>query len=140
MTADCDLEQDHAVRFPTEELRADAGAYERRLANRLLSHVLLCDAVEEANLVTPGGDVMRRITQNQDVRYHRLPAAPIGDGGAEIPDLYFDFLRTFGYSLAAVYSAIEENQLERRALVPHTYVHDLVQRFFAFHSRIGVDE
>lgn len=115
----------------------------------ILQHVLLCDVFkeQEIRLRLPGGDLLRRVKQNQDERFHCLPAGSIGDEGCEdcapgdtndLPPLYLDFKRVLTLRTSDLYRAIELRKAKRLALIPPIYSHDLIHRFYSFRGRIGL--
>ncbi len=107
----------------------------------IINCLLLCELFEEGDIRQrlPGSDVWKRIFQNQDVRYYRLPAGPIEDGSSgDLPELYLDFKRIVPAAPCDIYEAINLGQTVRVAIVPDVYIHDLVQRFYAFHSRVAL--
>jgi hypothetical protein len=139
MTADCDLFQDHRIRF-------DTGDSERQLGDthpRLLSQVLLCELFEEDEIREVNNlksDLFRRIKQNQDERYHRLPSADIHNSGTKLPELFMDFHRTIGISPMAIYQGLIPGGILRVAVMPPIYVHDLMHRYFGFLSRVALPD
>lgn len=110
----------------------------------ILSHLLLCDLFLEAEVRTrlsAGSDIWKRVKQNQDERYHRLPAGPIGDGGLEnLPDLYLDFKRILSFPTDRLYQATGSGAAKRLAIVPTFYVQDLIHRLFSFQARVAVPQ
>lgn len=147
MTAVCDLEQDFDTRFsqsgsddiPTTN---DVSEREPKLVQRLVQHMLLCDVYtdDELHPLISGGDIWRRIRQNQDERYHQLTSTSIAETDMSLPDFYMDFKRNFTLPTSKVYDALFSKNVRRVAVVPPVYVHDLMQRFYSFLSRVGVPE
>lgn len=146
-TADCD------------SLRAELATYRADLTRRALAtvqsaaahlgndeagevaEILFCDVYKKAvfRQTLPGSDVFRRVQKNQDERYHHLEEAPIGTSdGPSLPDLYLDFKKTFSVPTPRVLEALGGDGIERVAVVPPIWGHDLIHRFFGFHSRIAV--
>lgn len=92
-------------------------------------------------LKVSGSDLWKRIRQNQDVRYHKLPAAGIGNPDVtKLPDLYLDFKRTISLPTGYLYGGISGGTVERIAVIPAVYRHDLMQRLFGFLSRVGLPD
>ena len=147
MSPDCDLDQDFAARFPDDyDGFVDEGHEQkfREQSNRyLLTHVILCDAFEEAEItvrIAAGKDIWKRVKTNQDQRYHHLGPAPVGEHGPEL-DVYLDFKRVFALPLESLYEAVQgAGEVERLAVIPSVYLHDLIQRFYAFQSRVGLPD
>ena len=142
MTADCDLEQDFAVRFNNDRPGGYADIIQRDYAHAaLLLHVLLCDVLEDSDIrskTPPGSKEWRRIEQNQNERYHHFGAAEVAQGG-DLPDLYLDFKKTFALPVEDVYAGLA-GQVVRIALVPPVYLHDVMHRFYNFLSRVGLPD
>ncbi len=145
MTADCDLEQDFAVRFSPER-PADASKLLNRdyEAPHLTPYVLLCNLYAEERIRgrVAGSDVWRRMKNNQDERYHKLDSAPFRTGlwFGKFPDLYLDFKKTLALPTEQLCNGLGSHSVRRVALVPHTYIHDLIHRFFGFLARVGLPD
>jgi hypothetical protein len=136
--ADCDLEQDFSARDAATGLPV-AGAQPARL----LPGIIICDLFVEAEIrdrAPPGSEAFRRISQNQNERFHKFPASVIGAGPANLPELFIDFKRTYMEMPEAVYPAIASGSIQRVAIVPSIYLHDLMHRFFGFQSRIALPD
>ena len=85
------------------------------------------------------GDIWKRIRQNQDERYHRFEAAPVGEPPVnQLPDLYLDFRKTMALPTGTLYEGLGSGKVMRLAVVPPVFVHDLMHRFYAYLSRIGL--
>ena len=132
--SDCDLEQDF-------NYRASIGSDAVDESNgRVVSEVLLCDLFAESEIRSQiaGNDIWRRIIQNQNERYHQLPQACISDSAQQLPQLFLDFKRCFMERTPSLYSAIQTSAILRLAIIPDVYIHDLIQRFFSYHARVGL--
>jgi hypothetical protein len=140
MSQDCDLEQDFAVRFPEGADPPDVEDAERH--PNALSHVLLCDAygVEEIRALVPnfGSKDWRRVSKNQNERYHSLEAAPIGGpGGPELEAIVLDFRKHSTVPTSLLYEQLSPSAT-RAAVVPPYFLHDLVHRFYGYLSRVAI--
>lgn len=137
MVTDCDLLWDHQAR--ERQQRGEAGADEER---SLLPDVLLCDLFleQEIRARVPGSDVWRRVRQNQDERYHHIPAAPVPETSSELPDLYLDFKRTLSVPTTRLYEAIAAGSIGRKGLLPYPWVQHLTHRFYSFLARVGLPD
>lgn len=127
MTPDCDLLGDYKKR-----------SEENRDHTNILLHVFLCDMflLEEVRVTISGRDIWKRIEQNQDERYHRLPGGPIGDGTrGQIPDLCLDFKKTLSVPTEILYKAVESGATKRLCMLPPHHLFHLVHRFYSFHGR-----
>ena len=145
MTAECDLYQDFAARLPQQQAQeAHRPDMEDRSRTYLIPHVLLCDMYEEGRIkvqVPAGSQIWKRIIQNQDERYHHLQAAPVGDPSCtELPALFLDFKKTFSLPTQSLCDGVSDVAVERLAVVPPVYIHDLMHRFYGFLSRVGLPE
>lgn len=165
MSQDCDLDQDFAVRFLTEEARRsyDPPNDDVDVDAKSVSHVLLCDVYEEAEIRPrgpKGSDNWRRVKQNQDERYHHLDPAQIGQAGpeanpsgaeaggdqepgaaaepAELPDLYIDFKKALSLPTRQLYEGLRLEAIPRIAVMPPIYLHDLIHRFYGYLSRVAI--
>ncbi|GAG14521.1 unnamed protein product, partial [marine sediment metagenome] len=56
----------------------------------------------------------------------------------ELSDLYLDFQKAIALPCSGLYEALRQNGIKRVAVVPAIYVHDLMQRFYGFWSRVGL--
>jgi hypothetical protein len=137
MTSECDLFQDWRNRFSTASL-----AQGTPQPPNLLQHVILCDLYLEENVRSrvSGSDVWRRVRQNQDERYHRLPSAGFGNATVTLPSLYLDFRQTYGIPTDRLYEGLVAGGVLRIAVVPPVYLHDLIHRYYGFQSRVGLPD
>ena len=137
LTADCDLLNDYTAR------REAAAAQRSPLAEpNALPMVVLCPLFPKADLVlaASGREVWRRITQNQNERYHYLPRVRLEEGSEiVVPEYYVDFKQAFGIPPDQIYGAIEAGEVWRPAHIGPVFLQDLVHRAFGFMSRVGPD-
>lgn len=136
--ADCDLAQDFKERDA-----ANGVPLQQAKQSRLIPEVIMCDAFEGGeirNFTPPGSQDWKRVQQNQNERFHSLPGSAIAGTETSMPALFLDFKQTYAESPGAIYGAIMSGNILRVAVVPPVYVHDLMHRFFAFHSRVGLPE
>lgn len=136
MTAVCDMEQDFDARFNNPD-----GAESDPNSPRLVPQTLLCDVYTHEDIrprFRGMPDVWRRIKQNQDERYHHLNAGDIGDPPTDrLSDLYLDFRKILALPTRSIYEGLEL-ELNRVAVVPDVFIHDLIHRFYGYLSRIGL--
>ena len=144
---DCDLEADFDARFlPPEVLRNPGGWPHIGDHHSLVPVVLLCDVFEESEIrgsdrPISSSDLWRRVRANQDERYHRFPASQIrGHAGYSLPELFLDFRRTYAVQTDWLYRAIADSAIQRVALVPPVYLHDLIQRYYSYYARVGLPD
>ena len=134
LTQDCDLLQDF-------RLRRNPDVQDPESDPRSVPHVLLCEMFEDLRQRVAGGDIFKRAKRNQDERYHAFPEAQIGqDEAARLPDLYLDFRKSISLPTRLVYEALEGGQVNRLAVLPMNYLHDLTHRFHGYHARIAIEE
>jgi hypothetical protein len=137
---DCDLEQDHTLRF---EAGAAVAAEAVELLPNSLAQVVLCDAYPaaeiKARLGNFGRDDRKRLVQNENERYHYLEEATIGgDAAATVEAIFFDFRKHFSLPTAFLYDRLAAAGVGRVAVMAPVYSHDLVQRFFNYQSRVAL--
>lgn len=140
----CDLAQDFAARFPDEEHKQSLLSPEYITKPRHIApHILFCDVFEGDEIRNPAPIPDRRtwdlMQKNQHQRYHRFESAPI-EGGKVMPELFLDFKKIFTLPTGAIYEALRTARIQREAVVPSIYVHDLIHRFYSFQSRIGLPD
>lgn len=174
MTAVCDLEWDYAIRFPKGTDSGESEAAIQSSASQsleqehptLVPHVLLCEVYEEGTIRhrVPGTDVWKRISHNQDERYHQFHSAFIGEPPVDVlpdqyldskknlalpteslyvdvlPDLYLDFKKTLALPTESLYMGLRIGGVRRVAVVPPIHIHDLMHRFYGFLSRVGLPD
>lgn len=137
LTPDCDLLTDYLAR--QEDLTSDG-----KLQSRLLQHIQCCDVYEESEIRQSrslNSELWKRVRQNQDERYHRIPAGKLeGLEESGYPDLFLDFKQMFSVPTEFLYESIKVGEAERQGVVPSIWIHSLIQRYFAFHSRVGVPD
>ena len=137
MAANCDLLWDYNAR--TESNDEDP---------KIMPHILLCRLYEEAEVRVISQTNSRswgRIKNNQEERYYHLNAADIGNPvEGDLPDLYLDFKKSLSLPTRNVYSGLDNpdtsSRINRVAVVPPIYIHDLIHRFYGFLSRIGTPD
>ncbi len=141
LTPDCDLLTDFSAR--REAPPNNQNEFARR-ESRLLQHIHCCDLYEEQEIRSTRGlssDLWRRVRQNQDERYHCLPSGPVeGEDAIEHPTFFLDFKRLFSIPTEFLYESINAGDVERQGVLPAIWVHSLIQRYYAFHSRVGVPD
>ena len=134
LTPDCDLLTDFLARrgFPSID------------EAKLLHHVQCCDIYEEREIRQHrklSTDLWKRVRQNQDERYHCIPPGQIQvETEIQQPALFLDFKKMFSISTEFLYKSIEAGGVKRQGVVPPIWLHSLIHRYFAFHSRIGVPD
>lgn len=142
-TADCDLYHDFRSRRNSEENDRDEAA-KRSDRAKLVPYAVLCHLHEESDLrpevPMQGTENWRRIKANKEARYHCLPAAVIGESGANLPALFIDFKQFLAIGPELLYAGIGSRQIERVAVIPCPYLELLAQRFFGFLGRVSLPD
>ncbi len=142
LNAACDLQWDYEARQKLAETQGPGlRSAEAAASNTLVPCVLLCDAYlrESIRPLVEGRDIWRRIDGNTDIRYHHFASAPVREGNETIDEVFVDFKKTFSVPTQLLYDAIGADGITRVGVVPPVYVHD-IQRYFAFHSRVGLPD
>ena len=137
ITPDCDLLSDYST-------QNNSSSEDRQRQARLLEHIQLCDVFSEQE-IRPNrnltSDLWRRIRGNQDERYHTLPSVGEPDSkGTSHAEYFLDFKRMFTIPTEFLYCLLESGATQRMGIVPPVWIHQLIQRYFAFHSRVGVPD
>lgn len=142
VSPDCDLLGDFFARSQTID-SANEKAVQQNAA-KLLEHIHCCRIYEESDIRQPSGlnsDSWRLARQNQNERYHHLPAGTVeGMEGVSTPDFYLDFLRTFSMPRDFLYSAVESGAVKKQCLIPPPMIHQLTDRLFNFQGRVCVPD
>jgi hypothetical protein len=144
LTADCDLDQDFNKRFTHEESDQRPRISVLEPKDEELSYVLLCDLFLSSQLrlmVSAGRDIWKRITQNQDERYHTF-AAPESEivRAEQSNDVIIDFKKTLAIRTAGLYEGVGTQSVTRLGVMAPIYLHDLMHRFYGFLSRVGLPD
>jgi hypothetical protein len=138
LTQDCDLDWDFRYRSA-----ADPGE-QARLANKMVPHILLCQAEEAEKLRgyrNINSEIWRRITRNLDERYHLLREVPkeLDRLRRGIPALALDFKRVFTIPTEELYYRLGSGA-ERRCFLLSPFLQSLSSRFAYFVGRVAVPE
>jgi hypothetical protein len=143
LSPDCDLQWDYEMRFVSFLAEYPAKSADVNEHPSTVTHVLLCD-LQNYDIFRPRfkdvPDVWRRVTQNQDERYHRLSAAAIESSELRLHDLFVDFKRVVGIRTDELYDGILGGGVARIAVIPPYYLHDIIHRFYGFLSRVAIPE
>jgi hypothetical protein len=134
LSQDCDLEQDHFVRFPVAQS-----------SDKLIRSVLLCEVATAQELFgavkSKGGPkAWERVRQNNDLRYHFLQKVEVGadrlnDG---LPELAIDFKQYFTLPTDELYRRIDLREAIRRCVLASPYLEHLCRRFTDYLSRVAL--
>lgn len=108
----------------------------------ILAHVLLAEAQRGASLKTKtAGDIWRRISQNQDVRYQTFSAVPKDDDadGVGIECLVVDFKTIFSMPAEELYRQLD-GAAQRRSCLADLYRENFQSRVTSYLSRVMLPE
>jgi len=138
LTQDCDLDWDYKARAP-----ALRDVDENKRESKLVPNVLLCE-LATTDIVRPrlaGSDILKRVRNNQDERYHCLPAIqPVEDrAGAGLPELIADFKRIFSIPTEELYLRLGLG-VRRRAVMDSPFLQHLSARFGYYCLRVALPE
>jgi hypothetical protein len=139
LTQDCDLDWDFKARAtqPT-----DRGEENKRQA-KLVPNVLLCELTTTETLRPrlAGGDVLKRIRNNQDERYHCVPAVTLEEdrAGEALPELIADFKRVFSIPTDELYLRLGLG-MRRRAIRESPFLQHISTRFGYYCLRVALPE
>lgn len=139
LTQDCDLDWDFKARATEPQ---DQGQENKRQA-KLVPNILLCEltTAEDLRPRLAGGDVLKRIRNNQDERYHYLPIVSAAEDrvGAGLPELIADFKRVFSIPTDELYLRLGLG-MRRRALLDSPFLQHLSARFGYYCLRVALPE
>ena len=136
----CDLEQDYKKRLEKGAINRQPENYTDEIPNTV-PQVLCCEAYDIAHVkASLNARLMDQVLQNDHKRYHYFNEARIRGKDESIPAMIIDFKKIVAISCVSLYEAIRISQVRRLAIVPDVYVHDLINRFYAFMSRVGLPE
>jgi hypothetical protein len=136
LSQDCDLTQDHDVRFVKPNPDSD-----RLLPSVLLTPVLTATQVF-ARIANNNKKQWERlnIEKNKNERFHFLQKVePASDRlNEELPELVIDFKRYFTLPTDELYRRIELGEAQRRCVLLSPYMEHLSSRFAYYLSRVGL--
>jgi hypothetical protein len=144
VTPDCDLLSDFLAR--QELLEANAPNYIEKLQSRLLPHTQCCDLYEGSVIRQTRGlnaELWKRVRQNQDERYHCIPAGEAESASTtrvQHPTLFLDFKGLFSIPTEFLYKCLISSKVERAGIVPDPWIHQMASRCFNFHGRVCIPD
>jgi hypothetical protein len=135
LTQECDLDWD----FKARTVEAD----ESKRDLKVVPNILLCEAFPEASIrpKIKGSELWRRITNNQDQRYHQIPLTPSASDSARegLPALTLDFKHIFTIRTDELTLRLNL-ELRRRTILQVPWVQDLGNRFAYYCGRVALPE
>lgn len=139
LTQDCDLDWDFKARAAEPQ---DQGQENKRQA-KMVPNILLCEltTTEALRPRLAGGDVLKRVRNNQDERYHCFPAISLSEdrAGGGLPELVADFKRVFSIPTDELYLRISLG-IRRRALLDSPFLQHLSTRFGYYCLRVALPD
>lgn len=127
-TQDCDLHWDFEARHGAAP------------SHKMLNHIVFCDLFTRPEIRYRRGiekNVFDRIMSNHDARFHRFAEAPVTGNEQFMPELIADFKKVFALPVEFVYERLSKDFL-RSAVLPPMYLHEFIQRLYAFLSRVAI--
>lgn len=136
LTQDCDLDQDHRVRFVERKTDSD----------KLIPCVLLAE-------LHPATDTLARIAKGNKKEWERLNIARNGNPrfqfleqvpaehdrlGDGLPELVIDFKRYFAVATDELYFRVGSGETQRRCVLTSPYLEHLSHRFAHYLGRVGL--
>ncbi len=136
VTQDCDLDWDFRARQEQDETK------KLKAQSKLLPNLLFCEVAQAEELrgvQTIASDIWRRVKQNQDERYHYLPAVPshLDAVTRGFSDLAIDFKRVFSIPTEEMYKRLSL-ETRRRTILQGPFMQDLSNRFAYYHLRVAL--
>lgn len=162
MSPDCDLDFDFKARFLEQNGKDQPISLRDFLESpKTLFHILLAKIVRDINPTLPSTilrvflarifdkahiklrflntQLWKQVEKNQNERYHYLPEAPVGNPPiTTLPGLYIDFKKSLSIPTQHIYEGLRDGGIQRIALIPDKFIHDLIHRFYGFLSRVAV--
>jgi hypothetical protein len=136
LTQECDLDWD----FKARTVEPD----ESKRQLKISPNVLFCELFPESVIrprVPKGSEMWKRITNNQDQRYHTITPVPSGLDRAALglPMLIADFKQVFAVRTDELYHRLGL-ELRRRTIIQVPWVQDLSNRFSYYFERVALPE
>ena len=137
LTQNCDLAQDHRVRF-AEPPKLDS--------DKLIPSVLLAEVHTATDTLSRIAGGRRKewdrlnIQANANPRFHFLQSVPADEDRLRhgLPELVVDFKRYFAVATEQLYLRISDGETNRQCVLVSPYLEHLAQRFVAYLSRVGL--
>jgi hypothetical protein len=144
LSPDCDLTWDHDMRFLDFWDDDENVIVHPNEHTRGVDQVLMC-RLHNYGEIRPRfhnqGNVWGRVVGNQDERYHHLDGAPVAESpGFYLHPLFIDFKKATSMPTDELYDGVLSGDIERVALLPAYYIHDLIHRFYGFLSRVALPD
>ena len=110
--------------------------------SNFLEHIQCCKLFEESEIRRPHGlnsAAWSFVKSNRHERYHTISPAVLGRPDND-PPLYLDFKRIVSFSTEYLYALLDEGGIEPDSIIQPPWIHQLVQRCYAFQARVCVPD
>ena len=137
LSPECDLVSDYELRNANSK-----GSRDLAQSSRFLEHIQCCKIFEEGEIRGPHGlnsAAWSFIKTNRHERYHTIPSSALGRPDSDAL-LYLDFKRTLGVATEYLYVTLNVGLLEMDGVIEPPWIHQLVQRCYAFQARVCVPD
>lgn len=137
LSPECDLVSDYELRNANPN-----GGFDLAQSSSFLEHIQCCKLFEEGEIRNAHGLNSRDwsfIKTNRHERYHAILPSALGRVDSDVR-LYLDFKRIFSVSTEYLYALLETGGLEMDAILEPPWIHQLVQRCYAFQARVCVPD
>ena len=137
LSPECDLASDYEWRNTNPK-----GGVDLSQSSKFLEHIQCCKLFAEGE-IRDVNDLKSKewsfIKTNRHERYHTIPSWALGPANSDMP-LYADFKRIFSVSTEYLCALLETGGLEMDAVLDPPWLHQLVQRCYAFQARVCVPD
>ena len=137
LSPECDLVSDYELRNANPN-----GGFELTQSSKFLEHIQCCKIFEEGEIRNTHGLRSKDwsfIKTNRHERYHAISPEALGRADSDAR-LCLDFKRIFSVSTEYLYALLEADGLEMDAILEPPWLHQLVQRCYAFQARVCVPD
>ena len=137
LSPECDLVSDYELRNANPN-----GGFDLTQSSKFLEHIQCCKLFEEGEIRDAHGLNSRDwsfIKTNRHERYHAILTAALGYADSDAC-WYVDFKRIFSVSTEYLYALLDADGLEMDAILEPPWIHQLVQRCYAFQGRVCVPD
>lgn len=138
ISPECDLVSD----YETRNANPSEGSSQAQPNSSLLEHIQCCKLFNETEIRRPhelNSASWNFVKTNRHERYHTILPTVLGRPDDESP-LYLDFKRIVSFSAEYVYASLEKGDIERDSIIQPPWIHQLVQRCYAFQARVCVPD
>ena len=137
LSPECDLVSDYELRNANP-----TGGFDLAQSSSFLEHIQCGKLFAEDEIRRPhrlNSAAWSFIKTNRHERYHTIPPSALGRPDSDMP-LYLDFKRILGVSTEYLYAALDAGQLGMETVIEPPWIHQLVQRCYAFQARVCVPD